>query len=184
MFDEVICGFGRTGEWFGAQTYGVTPDLMTFAKGVTSGYQPMGGVILSRAVCDQLEADADYVFRHGFTYSGHPAGAAAAIANIDIIERDGLVDRAKMIGERFSKGLSALTADGNLSGYRGVGALWAAKLAEGTEYPETVAVRDAMLDLGVVCRPIGDSLAFCPPLVIEDADIDKMLDVLAAATAA
>jgi len=183
VFDEVICGFGRTGEWFGAQTYGITPDLMTFAKGVTSGYQPMGGVIISRAVCDQLEADPDYMFRHGFTYSGHPAGAAAAVANIDIIERDGLLDRSRKIGERFSKGLQALTSDGNLSGYRGIGALWAAKLPEGTEYPQTVAVRDRMLDLGVVCRPIGDSLAFCPPLVIEDVDIDKVLDVLAAATA-
>lgn len=183
IFDEVICGFGRTGEWFGAQTYGVTPDLITFAKGVTSGYQPMGGVIISRAICDQLEADAAFLFRHGFTYSGHPAGAAAAIANIDIIERDGLLERSKMIGERFSKGLQALTGDGNLSGYRGVGALWAAKLPEGTEYPQTVAIRNTMLDMGVVCRPIGDSLAFCPPLVIEDADIDKVLDVLAAATA-
>jgi len=183
IFDEVICGFGRTGEWFGAQTYGVTPDLMTFAKGVTSGYQPMGGVIVSRAICDQIEADPDFLFRHGFTYSGHPAAAAAAVVNIDIIEREGLVERAKAIGERMSKGLQALVGDGNLGGYRGVGALWAAKLPEGTEYPQTVAVRDAMLDNGVVVRPIGDSLAFCPPLVIDDADIDGMLDALAAATA-
>ena len=183
IFDEVICGFGRTGEWFGAQTYGVTPDLMTFAKGVTSGYQPMGGVIVSRAICDQLEADPAFLFRHGFTYSGHPAAAAAAVANIDIIENEGLIERSRLIGERLSNGLQALTGDGNLSGYRGVGALWAAKLPEGTEYPQTVAVRDAMLDMGVVCRPIGDSLAFCPPLVIEDADIDRVLDVLAAATA-
>jgi len=182
IFDEVICGFGRTGEWFGAQTYGVTPDLMTFAKGVTSGYQPMGGVIVSRAICDQLEADPDFLFRHGFTYSGHPAGAAAAVANIDLIERDGLVERARVIGDRMSAGLSALVADGNLSGHRGVGALWAAKLPDGTEYPQTVAIRDAMLDAGVVCRPIGDSLAFCPPLIISDEDIDKVLDVLATAT--
>lgn len=182
IFDEVICGFGRTGEWFAAQTYGVTPDLMTFAKGVTSGYQPMGGVIISRAVCDELEGDPDFLFRHGFTYSGHPAAAAAAVANIDIIENEGLVARAQMIGERFSKGLQALTGDGNISGYRGVGALWAAKLAEGTDYQQTVAIRDTMLDNGVVCRPIGDSLAFCPPLVIDDADIDTVLDVLADAT--
>ncbi len=183
IFDEVICGFGRTGEWFAAQTYGVTPDLMTFAKGVTSGYQPMGGVIVSRAICDVLESDPDFLFRHGFTYSGHPAAAAAAVANIDLIEREGLVVRARDIGERMSKGLHALVGDGNLAGFRGVGALWAAKLPEGTEYPQTVAVRDAMLDNGVVCRPIGDSLAFCPPLVIDDADIDTILDVLAACTA-
>ncbi len=185
IFDEVICGFGRTGEWFAAQTYGVQPDLMTFAKGVTSGYQPMGGVIVSREICDVLEADPDYLFRHGFTYSGHPAAAAAAVANIDLIESEGLVARARDIGERMSKGLSALVGDGNLAGYRGVGALWAAQLPEGTEPAHTVAVRDAMLDhagVGVVCRPIGDSLAFCPPLVMSDADIDTVLDVLAAAT--
>lgn len=183
IFDEVICGFGRTGEWFASQTYDVTPDLITFAKGVTSGYQPMGGVIVSRAICDQLETDPDFLFRHGFTYSGHPAAAAAAVVNIDIIERENLLERARMIGERFDKGLSALVADGNLSAHRGIGAIWAAKLPEGTEYPQTVAVRDTMLDNGVVCRPIGDSLAFCPPLVMNDADVDTVLDVLAAATA-
>lgn len=183
VFDEVICGFGRTGEWFGAQTYGVTPDLMTFAKGVTSGYQPMGGVIVARSVCDQLEADPDFLFRHGFTYSGHPAAAAAALANIDIIEREGLVERARHIDERMSSGLQALVSDGNLAAHRGVGALWAAQLPEGSENADAVAVRDAMLDNGVVCRPIGDSLAFSPPLVIDDADVDRMLDVLADATA-
>lgn len=183
VFDEVICGFGRTGEWFAAQTYDVTPDLMTFAKGVTSGYQPMGGVIVSRSVCDQLEGDPDYLFRHGFTYSGHPAAAAAALVNIDIIEREGLVERARRIGDRMAAGLGALVDDGNLSGYRGVGGLWAAKLPEGSEFADAVAVRDTMLDNGVICRPIGDSLAFCPPLVIDDADVGTMIDVLADATA-
>ncbi len=183
IFDEVICGFGRTGSWFGAQTFGVTPDLMTFAKGVTSGYQPVGGVIVSRAVCATLEADADFLFRHGFTYSGHPAGCAAALANIDIIEREGLVARADEIGERFAAGLAALAADGSLATYRGIGAVWAAQMPDGTEPAQTVAVRDAMLDAGVICRPIGTSLGFCPPLVIDDADIDLMLDVLATALA-
>ena len=185
IFDEVICGFGRTGEWFASQTYDVTPDLITFAKGVTSGYQPVGGVILSRGVCDVLEADPDFVLRHGFTYSGHPAGAAAALANIDVIEREDLVGRARAIGERMSQGLEALVADGNLRAYRGVGAIWAAVLPEGTEYGETVAIRDAMLDhpgVGVVCRPIGECLAFCPPLVISDEEIDLVLDALATAT--
>ncbi len=179
ILDEVICGFGRTGEWFGSDTYGVTPDLITFAKGVTSGYQPMGGVVVSRGVCDVLESDPEFLFRHGYTYSGHPAAAAAAIANIDIIEREGLVERANEIGDRFSNGLHALANDGRLGGVRGVGAIWAAKLPEGTEPHQTVAVRDAMLDKGVICRPIGDSLGFCPPLIINDHDIDTMIDVLA-----
>ena len=179
VFDEVICGFGRTGEWFGAQTYDVKPDLMTFAKGVTSGYQPLGGVIVSREICDLLESDADFYFRHGFTYSGHPACAVAGLANLDIIENEGLVEQARHIGEVYSAGLSALVADGILAGYRGVGALWAAQMREGTTPEQTIAARDRALDLGVIFRPIGDSLAFCPPLIIDDADLGRCLDILA-----
>ena len=179
VFDEVICGFGRTGEWFAAQTYGVKPDLMTFAKGVTSGYQPLGGVIVSREICDLLESDPDFYFRHGFTYSGHPAAAVAGMVNLDIIEREGLIQRAQDIGEKFSSGLAAMVADGTLSGYRGVGALWSAQLPEGTTPEHTIACRDAALDKGVIFRPIGDSLAFCPPLIIDDTDLDRCLDVLA-----
>lgn len=179
VFDEVICGFGRTGEWFAAQTYDVQPDLMTFAKGVTSGYQPLGGVIVSRDICDLLEADPDFYFRHGFTYSGHPACAVAGLVNLDIIEKEGLVDRANEIGEIYSAGLAAMVADGTLSGYRGVGALWSAQLPEGTTPEQTIAHRDTMLDKGVIFRPIGDSLAFCPPLIIDDDDLARCLDVLA-----
>lgn len=176
IFDEVICGFGRTGKWFGAQTFGVQPDLITFAKGVTSGYQQMGGVIVSRPVCDVLEADADFLLRHGYTYSGHPAAAAAAIANIDLIESEGLCDRAVEIGARLSIGLESLVADGLLAGVRGVGGLWAAQLPDGAD---AVGPRDRLLDAGVICRPIGDSLGFCPPLVIEDEDLDRVIDTVA-----
>lgn len=174
--DEVIAGFGRTGSWFGSDTFEVVPDLMTFAKGVTSGYQPVGGVIVSRRVCDILEADPDFIFRHGYTYSGHPGGAAAVIANIDIIENEGLVERASHIGERFTAGFDALKGDGVIEGYRGIGGIWSTQL--GTEYDRTIAVRDRMLDLGVIVRPIGDSVAFCPPLIISDDDIDQCVDVL------
>ncbi|MFT7610206.1 MAG: putrescine aminotransferase [Candidatus Aldehydirespiratoraceae bacterium] len=176
IFDEVITGFGRTGEWFASQTYGVTPDLITFAKGVTSGYQPMGGVLCSRKVCDMLEADPDYIFRHGYTYGGHPAACAAALANIDIIEREGLVARASYVGDRLTAGFDALIADGILEDYRGQGAVWAARLPNNAD---SIVVRDAMVDAGVIVRGVADSMLFCPPLMIEDADIDRMLDVLA-----
>ncbi len=183
IFDEVISGFGRTGSWFASQTYGVQPDLITFAKGVTSGYQPVGGVLISRAVADVMEADPDFLFRHGYTYSGHPAGAAAVVANIDLIEKEGLVDRANSVGERMSAGLHALASDGSLSEVRGIGGIWAGALAEGTTYERSTAIRDTMLDNGVIARPIGDSIAFCPPLIISDADIDICIDVLADAIA-
>jgi len=176
IFDEVITGFGRTGEWFASHTYGVTPDLITFAKGVSSGYQPIGGVICSQKVCEVLEADREFVLRHGYTYSGHPAACVAALANIDIIEREGLVSRANHVGERFSRGFDALVADGVLASYRGVGAMWAGKLPGDTD---SVPVRDAMVEAGVIVRGVNDSVVFCPPLIIEDADIDRCLDVLA-----
>lgn len=176
VFDEVISGFGRTGSWFASQTYDVTPDLITFAKGVTSGYLPFGGVICSRAVCDVLEADPAFLFRHGYTYSGHPASSAAALANIEIMEREGLVARAVAIGERFRRGFDALVDDGVLAGYRGVGAVFAAVLPPGRDAP---IVRDRMLDAGVILRGVDDWLALCPPLVIDDADIDRIVDVMA-----
>ncbi len=183
IFDEVISGFGRTGSWFASQTYDVLPDLITFAKGVTSGYQPVGGVLISRAVADVMESDPTFLFRHGYTYSGHPAGAAAAIANIDLIETEGLVARATTVGERMSAGLHALASDGSLSQVRGIGGIWAGRLEEGTTYERSCAIRDTMLDNGVIARPIGDSIAFCPPLIISDEDIDICIDVLADAIA-
>lgn len=179
ILDEVITGFGRTGNWFASQTYDVVPDLITFAKGVTSGYQPLGGVIVGRAVCDVLESDPEFKLMHGHTYSAHPASCAAAIANLNIIERDGLVERANAIGERLSAGFAALADDGIISSYRGVGAIWAAQLD--TDDATAIAIRDRMLELGVIARPIGNSMAYCPPLTIEDSDIDKLVDTLAQA---
>ncbi len=176
VFDEVITGFGRTGNWFASDTYNVKPDLITFAKGVTSGYQPMGGVLVSRTVCDLFEEDPDFVFMHGYTYSGHPAACAAAIANIDLIEKEGLVERAKHIGKRLSQGLEALKSDGLLSEVRGVGAIWAGQI-EGATTEQGLAVRDKMTEKGVICRAINGALAFCPPLIIEDQDIDHMIDI-------
>ncbi|MDH4169247.1 MAG: aminotransferase class III-fold pyridoxal phosphate-dependent enzyme [Acidimicrobiia bacterium] len=176
IFDEVISGFGRTGNWFASHTYDVTPDLITFAKGVTSGYQPLGGVICSRAVCDVLEADPAFILRHGYTYSGHPAACAAGLANIAIIEEENLVERANHIGRRFTTGFRALIDDGTIAGMRGDGAVWAAVLNEGAD---PIVIRDRMVDAGVIVRGIVDCIAFCPPLVIEDADIDRCIDVMA-----
>ena len=180
VFDEVITGFGRTGNWFAADTYNVTPDLITFAKGVTSGYQPMGGVLISREICDLLEADPQFVFMHGYTYSGHPAACAAAIANIDLIESEDLVQRANHIGVRISQGLDALRDDGLLSEVRGVGAIWAGQVTAATT-EQGIQIRDKMTEMGVICRAINGALAFCPPLIIEDSDTDLLIDTAAKA---
>ncbi|MDY7102885.1 MAG: aminotransferase class III-fold pyridoxal phosphate-dependent enzyme [Actinomycetota bacterium] len=178
IFDEVICGFGRLGRWFAAERYGVTPDLITFAKGVSSGYVPLGGVVCGRAVCDPLEADPDFVLRHGHTYSGHPTACAAGLESIAISEDEDLCGRADEIGKLLGDGLRSLADDGILTEVRGDAAIWAAELPEGVD---AAAVRDGMLERGVIARPLGNAIAFCPPLVITEAEVGEMVDALAAA---
>jgi adenosylmethionine-8-amino-7-oxononanoate aminotransferase len=176
IFDEVITGFGRLGTWFGAQYYGVTPDMITFAKGVTSGYQPLGGVITNGAVNNALLADPAFFLRTGYTYSGHATVCAAALKNLEIMERENLLERATHVGARIEDGLRALTNDGILTGYRGAGAIWAGKLPDGMD---ATAVRDAMIKRGVIARAIPGVIAFCPPLVITDDELNTVLDVFA-----
>jgi adenosylmethionine-8-amino-7-oxononanoate aminotransferase len=177
VFDEVITGFGRLGRWFGAEHFGVRPDLVTFAKGVTSGYQPVGGVLVGKAVRDRLEADPALLLRHGHTYGGHPTACAAALANLDIMEREGLVERAVKVGDRLRTALEAVVDGERVLAVRGEGAMCAAALAPGIN---GIEVRDEMLPREVIARPIGlDAMAFCPPLVISDTDIDQSAEAFA-----
>ncbi len=177
IFDEVITGFGRLGTWFAAQHFGVVPDMVTFAKAVTSGYVPLGGVVVGPAIAEALTAREGFFLRHGYTYSGHPLAAAAGLAALGIHEDEGLVARARHVGDRLSTGLRALAADGLVAEVRGEGAVWAVGLPADRDAP---AVRDAALDMGVIVRPIGTSLAMCPPLMIPDFQVDRIVDVLAA----
>ena len=173
IFDEVICGFGRIGEWFGAQAFGVTPDLITFAKGVTSGYLPLSGVILSRHVCEELE-EPGFLLRTGYTYSGHQASCAAGIANLELMTNEGLDTRANHVGDRLQEGLRALEADGLIESWRGMGAVYAAELGR-----DSLPVRNEILANGVIVRPIGTCLAICPPLVITDDEVGRIIDTMA-----
>jgi len=178
IFDEVITGFGRLGEWFGSQHFGVVPDMTTFAKAVTSGYQPLGGVVVGAEVRRPLESDPNFILRHGYTYSGHATACAAALVNLEIIEREGLVARSRHVGGRLDAALGALVADGTIAAHRGAGAVWAAVL-----HPEQDAtvIRDRMLERGSITRAINDVNTFCPPLVITDQQVDKLMDDFAAA---
>jgi len=175
VFDEVISGFGRTGQWFGAQHFGVTPDLITFAKGVTSGYLPLSGVIASRRVCEAFE-EPGFVFRTGYTYSGHPASCTAGIANLELMEAEDLVERANHVGGRIRSGLEALQADGLIESWRGTGAVYAAELGR-----DSIPIRNEMMANGVIVRPIGTCLAICPPLIITDDEVGRVLDTMAEA---
>lgn len=182
ILDEVICGFGRLGSWWAAGRYDVRPDLLTFAKGVTSGYLPLGGVLVGRAVRRPLEADTTAILRHGHTYGGHPTCCAAALANIAVLRDDDLLARADEIDKRLGGGLLTVVDGERVVEARGAGAIWAVQLGEGMSALE---VREELLVGGVIARPIGTSvIAFCPPLVIDDAGIDRCVHALAAAVAA
>ena len=179
VFDEVITGFGRLGTWFAADHYGVVPDLTTFAKAVTSGYQPLGGVIVGRAVRDPLESDPGFLLRHGYTYSGHAGACAAGLANLEVMERESLPAAASAIGSALGAGLHSLAADGTIAEARGDGAVWAAGLRPDQD---AMVVRDRMLAAGVITRAIGgDTLTFCPPLVATESHVGRIVDGLAAA---
>jgi adenosylmethionine-8-amino-7-oxononanoate aminotransferase len=179
IIDEIICGFGRLGEWWGSTRFGVRPDLVTFAKGVTSGYLPLGGVLVGPAIRRAIEADGSFVLRDGYTYSGHPVPAAAAHANLDVIEQEGLLTRAPQIGQRLGQGLRELVDGEHVTETRGELGIWALGLGPGV--PATT-LRDALLEQGVIARPLGDrTLAYCPPLVITEAQIDRCLEATDAA---
>ena len=176
VLDEVISGFGRLGTPWGAQRYGVEPDAVVFAKAVTSGYVPLGGVLVGRAVRERLEADPAFVLRHGHTFSGHPGACAAALANLEVLDREQLMQRVPELGAKLSAGLRELVADGLVDHVRGEGAVWAVGLDEDTDAAE---VHTAMIADGVIARPLGPStVAFCPPYVLTDSQLDRILTAL------
>ncbi len=175
--DEVICGFGRLGSWFGAEHYGVEPDMITFAKAITSGYVPLSGVIVGESVRAPLEADSDWLLRTGYTYSGHATACAAGLACLDVTESEDLLGAAAGLGGRLRSGLQALVDDGLYAGLRGDGFVYALVTREDRDPPST---RQRLLGEGVIARPLTDSLALCPPLVATEAQVDRIVDALAA----
>jgi adenosylmethionine-8-amino-7-oxononanoate aminotransferase len=181
IFDEVITGFGRLGRWFAGLHYDVPADLTTFAKAITSGYVPLGGVLVAPSVREPLEADPAWLLRHGHTYSGHPTACAAALANLAILRDEGLVERAPAIGERLFGGFRALAADGQVAEVRSAGAVGALGLHPGQD---AFDVRGALMEAGVITRAVNtETLTWCPPLVITDGQIDRIVDAVAAAVA-
>ncbi|WP_377287868.1 aspartate aminotransferase family protein [Rhizobium sp. SG2393] len=186
--DEVICGFGRTGQWFGHQHYGVTPDLAPIAKGLSSGYLPIGGVLVSDRVGDVLVNEVGD-FNHGFTYSGHPVCAAAALENIRILEDEGIVDRVRdTIGPYFARAWASLQDHPMVGEAVSVGLMGAVQLAADkatrTRFADKekagVTVRNHCLENGLVLRATGDRMLASPPLVISEAEVDEVVTKLRA----
>src|SRR5262245_49086961 len=187
VVDEVITGFGRLGTAFGIQRSGVTPDLMTFAKAVTSGYQPLGGVILHEHVYRTLvEAGPDFTLHHGYTYSGHPVACAAGLANLDILEREDLIRGTARKAPYFRRRLARLAALPLVGEVRTAGLMGAVELvrdkATRTPFPAEARVpwriRDAALRRGVIVRAATDVVVLCPPLIVTRTQIDTIAAVL------
>ena len=200
--DEVITGFGRTGRWFALGHWGVQPDIVSFAKGVTSGYVPLGGIILSDRVHRALrEAPASERYMHAATYSGHPTCCAVGLANVDLIEREGLVGRAGEMGQRLLAGLETLRSLPEVGDVRGLGMLAAIELVadQGTRRPAVglgARVVAAAAERGLILRQrggapsvagvaaSGDSLCLAPPLMTPEATLDRIVQIVGDAIAA
>ena len=180
IFDEVICGFGRTGDTFAASRFGVTPDLMTTAKGLTSGTVPMGAVLAQKDVYDTFMTGPEGAieFFHGYTYSGHPLAAAAGCATLDVYLVEGLFDRARELEGKFEDGLHSLKGEPNVIDVRNFGLIGAVELEPIDSQPTVRAMqvfRDCFDD-GVIIRTTGDTLAFSPPLIIEESQIASVVE--------
>nr|WP_206736603.1 aspartate aminotransferase family protein [Pseudomonas protegens] len=179
--DEVICGFGRTGEWFGSDFYDLKPDMMTIAKGLTSGYIPMGGLIVRDEVVAVLNEGGD--FNHGFTYSGHPVAAAVALENIRIMREEKIIQRVhEKTAPYLQKRLRELNDHPLVGEVRGVGLLGAIELvkdkATRARYQGRgvgMICRQFCFDNGLIMRAVGDTMIIAPPLVISEAEIDELV---------
>ncbi|UQS26812.1 aminotransferase class III-fold pyridoxal phosphate-dependent enzyme [Amycolatopsis thermalba] len=182
--DAVICGFGRLGTWFGVERWGVEPDLITFAKGVTSGYLPLGGVVVHGRVAEPFWGRSGTTLRHGATYSGHPACCAAALANIDILERGNLVQRGRLLEGELATALQPLAAHPLVREVRaGVGLLAAVELQPDLFERLPSAVADLSLLIrqrGVLTRTLAKALAVSPPLTIQRPEIEEIAGAFAA----
>jgi putrescine---pyruvate transaminase len=181
IVDEVITGFGRLGEWFGSSVYDLSPDLVCFAKGVTSGYVQLGGVIASRRIWEPFaDQGSSWTFRHGYTYAGHPTACAVGLANLEIIQREDLILRASEMASPFAGAVRSLDNHPAVNEVRAAGLMAAVDLdtsATGEGFSRRVAQRAR--ELGVLVRVMFDgSVQVSPPLIIEPSDIQQIVDTL------
>jgi adenosylmethionine-8-amino-7-oxononanoate aminotransferase len=191
--DEVICAFGRLGEWTGAEKFGYLPDILTFAKGVTSAYQPLGGLGFRRHVADVLREDPTSMYLHGSTWGGHPVASAVALANLELFEAEGVLDNVRANGAWFGEQLHELYAKHHIVGdVRGVGYFWALELVKDREHKVTFDDEESerllrgflsarLLELGLICRADDRDepvIQLSPPLVAGRQELGEILAVL------
>jgi putrescine aminotransferase len=193
--DEVITGFGRTGKYFGIEHYGVVPDLMCFAKGITSGYAQLGGVILSERIHQEFIELSSGVLLHGYTYSGHPVACSVALKNLEIIEKENLVENSRIMGIEMLDGFKWIQRNRKIVGeVRGLGLMGAVEIVKNHDTQERFAtpvcpkVVSEAAKRGLICRSVifdgQDCLVFAPPLIINRSEVEKMINILDASIAA
>ncbi|MEY8843215.1 aminotransferase class III-fold pyridoxal phosphate-dependent enzyme, partial [Cribrihabitans sp. XS_ASV171] len=185
--DEVVTGFGRLGHWFSSEeVFGIVPDMITCAKGLTSGYLPLGACIISDRVMDRMTGpDRKVLFSNGYTYSGHPVSCAAAMKNLDIIEEEGLLEHVRSVTPHFQERLQMLRRHDIVADVRGMGLLGCIEGRPIQASADLSAQRElgSMLDaaceeMGLLVRPLINMAVFSPPLVITPGQIDEMFDIL------
>jgi beta-alanine--pyruvate transaminase len=182
IFDEVITGFGRTGQPFAAQSFGVTPDLITCAKGLTSGAIPMGGVLASKEIYDTFMTGPENMieFFHGYTYSGHPMAAAAGLATMDVYAEEGLFERVNELAPVWEDAIHSLKGLPHVIDLRNYGLVGAVELAPipGAPMKRAMDVFQRCWDEGVLIRTTGDIIALSPPLVVDENEIGQIVDTI------
>ncbi|MFD3685969.1 aspartate aminotransferase family protein [Nocardiopsis sp. NPDC058631] len=185
IVDSVICGFARMGNWFGIERFGVSPDMVVFAKGVSSGYLPLGGIVVSGRVADPFYNGEGNAFLHGTTYAGHPTACAAAMANLDILEREDLFTVSLEVERHLDVALQGLASHPLVAEVRsGVGVMGGVELTEEALTGRGITTAEVFAEArarGVIVRPIPTSLLVSPPLVITWEQIDHMVSTLSAA---
>ena len=185
--DEVITGFGRTGEWFALKHWNVKPDILSFAKAVTSGYAQLGGIQFSDEIRETIETAADNeAYMHGFTYSGHAMACAVGLKNLEIMEREDYPKRARELGQRLKDGLNSLTEFSFVGDVRGLGLICGVEIVSDKENRTADAalagkIFKAAQERGLRSRPLGSTLAFAPPLSITEDEVDEIVKRLGAA---
>lgn len=183
--DEVICGFGRTGTNFGMENFGIIPDIITMAKGVTSGYAPLGGMVISEKLHKEIYEKTEGNFWHGYTYSGHPTAAAVALKNLEIIKNENLIENVRTMGEEMIKGFKWIQEQHEkVIDVRGIGLLGAISLERESASAQPVGpkiVAEA-LKRGLICRSVvydgQDTLAFAPPFIINKKQMDDIVTIV------
>jgi putrescine aminotransferase len=185
--DEVITGFGRTGEWFGLTHWNVKPDILSFAKAVTSGYAPLGGIQISDEIRATMESAAEMeAYMHGFTYSGHAMACAVGLKNLEIMEREEYPQRARELGKRLQDGLKTLMEFPFVGNVRGLGLICGVEIVSNREAKTadpatTMKIFKAAQERGLRTRPLGNTLAFSPPICINGEEVDEIVKRLGAA---